>query len=71
VFFVRNTVKGGDWRAVLQKGPHAKHMVAEIEELLLKVDNNGEECGLVEDVGLTMILHHIGGKWVGGTCHKS
>jgi hypothetical protein len=27
-------------------------MVAEVEELLLRVDNDGEESGLVEDVGL-------------------
>lgn len=36
---------------MLQKEPHAKHMVAEAEKLLLRVDNDGEEGGLVEDVG--------------------
>jgi len=37
---------------VLQKEPHAKCMVAKVEELFLRVDNNGEEGGLVVDVGL-------------------
>lgn len=37
---------------MLQKEPCAKHIVVEVEELLLRVDNDGEEGGLVEDVGL-------------------
>ncbi len=44
--------RGGDWRTMLQKEPHAKRMVVKVEELLLRVDNNGEEGGLVMDVGL-------------------
>jgi hypothetical protein len=47
---------------VLQKEPHAKHIVVEVEELLLRVDNDGEEGGLVEDVGLDNNMHHIGGR---------
>jgi hypothetical protein len=38
VFFVLDTIASGDWRVVLQKEPRNKHMVAEIDELLLGMD---------------------------------
>ncbi len=51
VFFVRDTIRGGDRQMLLQKEPCAKRMVAKVEELYLEVDTNGEEGALVVDVG--------------------
>ncbi|CAM6065140.1 unnamed protein product [Sphagnum tenellum] len=50
VFFVRETIRGGDRRVLLQKEPCAKQVVVESKELFLEVDTNGEEGGLVVDV---------------------
>jgi hypothetical protein len=50
VFFVRDTIRGGDGRMLLQKEPCAKRMAAKVEELYLEVDTNGKEGALVVDV---------------------
>ncbi len=44
---------------VLQKEPCAKRMVAKAEKLLLGVDIDGEEGGLVADVGPTNIITQL------------
>jgi hypothetical protein len=51
VFFVRDTIRGGDRQVLLRKEPCAKQVVVEAEELFLEVDTNGEEGGMVVDVG--------------------
>ncbi len=38
MFFVSDSIVGGDWRVVFQKEPRSKHMVAEVDELLLEMD---------------------------------
>jgi hypothetical protein len=38
VFFVLDIIVGGNWQMVLQKEPCSKRVVAEIDELLLRVD---------------------------------
>ncbi len=54
---MRDRISGGDWLVVLQKEPQAKHMVVEIEELLLGMDIGGVEGILGVDMGHE---HNIG-----------
>ncbi len=56
-FFVQDTISGGNWWVVLQKEPQAKHVVVEIEKLLLGMDNGGVEGILGVDMGHE---HNIG-----------
>lgn len=59
-FFVANIVAMGDWQVVLKKEPRSKHVVVEVEKLLLRVDVGGEKDGLGVELGYR---HNVGQKY--------
>ncbi len=49
VFFVSNTVLGGEWKVVLQKEAWSRHVVVEVDELSLIAYSVAEEENLVRE----------------------